>query len=588
MKIKEIIAKAIKNLGVEGEVLVERPSDETRGDFACNVALVEGRKIGRNPRELAEEWVEELKKDKDLELVVDKIEVAGPGFINFWIRPEYLSLAMSVCETAKNTWQSELKGKKVLVEYSSPNIAKRFSVGHLRSTIVGQAIFNLYKACGAKVTNDNHLGDWGTQFGMIVAAIEEESRSMNHESWFPESIGELEELYVRFNKRIEDNPELKDKAREAFARLEAGDKSARKIWQQSIDVSMEEFEEIYKKLGVSFENNYGESFFESTMPEVIAEAKERRIAEEGEKGAWIVKFEEDGKEIMPPAMLVKGDGSTTYFTRDLATVKQRIMDPKLKSDLYIYEVGGEQRLHLRQVFAAAKKLWPKETKGRRFVHVAHGLLTLPEGKMSTRKGNTIKLEDLINMAEVEALDKMASVSGEYGLNTKTLTGEYFGRKMNTNEAISLAKQMGINAIKYNELRRSPGMDYVFTWEEALAMVGNSAPYINYAFVRAHKIVDGRSSMVDDRVMFEGEEVNLARWLMRYLEGEIVEEAAKNFAPQLVCAYLFETAKRFNAFYDQNPVLDDPREKERLVLVKAVAEVIKNGMAILGIEVVEKM
>ena len=559
MKIKEIIAEAIRKLGVEAEILVERPSDESRGDFACNVALVEGRKTGKNPRELAEEYVEKLKQDKKLELVVDKVEVAGPGFINFWIRDAYLSLAMNVVETAKDTLVTEMTGKKVLVEYSSPNIAKRFSVGHLRSTIIGQAIYNLYKACGATVTNDNHLGDWGTQFGMIVAAVEEENLDISGMS-----IGELEELYVRFNKRIEDYPELKDKAREAFARLEAGDENARKIWQMSIAVSMKEFEEIYKKLGVIFENQYGESFFEALMPEIIAQAKEKGVAVEGEKGAWIVKFEEDGKELMPPAMLVKGDGSTTYFTRDLATIKQRITDPKLISDLYVYEVGGEQRLHLRQVFAAAKKLWPKETDGVRFVHLAHGMLTLPEGKMSTRKGNTIKLEDLINKAGDEA------------------------REYVKNEEVDVDR-MAINAIKYNELRRSPGMDYVFTWEEALSMTGNSAPYINYAYVRAKKIVGDRpTSHEASRGKFEGEEINLARWLMRYLEGEIVEEAAKNFAPQLVCAYLFETAKRFNAFYDSNPVLGDPREKERLVLVKSVAEIIKSGMALLGIQVVEKM
>ncbi len=560
MNIKEIIKKVIGEVGETQNFSVERPADPSKGDFACNVAMTLAKNAGKSPRELAEEIVEKLKKDKDLGLVVDleKIEIAGPGFINFWIRDEYLSFAMSM-STSDYWGKSEyMKGKKVLVEYSSPNIAKRFSVGHLRSTIIGQAIFNLYKASGAVVTNDNHLGDWGTQFGMIIVAVEEENLDISQMS-----IGELEELYVRFNKRIEEQPELRDKAKEAFLRLEQGDVNARKIWQLSIDVSMKEFEEIYKKLNVSFENINGESIYEKEMPQIITDLKTKRIATEGEGGAWIIKFEKDGKEYMPPAMLLKSDGTTTYLTRDIATIEKRLRVEKLRADLYIYEVGAEQKLHFRQVFATAKMLWPEETKNIEFVHVAHGLLTLPEGKMSTRKGNTIKLDDLMSKAGDEAKNFVKSE----GIDTE---------------------KMGINAIKYNELRRSPELNYVFRWEEALSMEGNSAPYINYAYVRAKKISDVRSQISGGKIRFEGEEEALARLLMKFAEGEVVEEAAKNFAPHQVAGYLFEVAKKFNAFYDHNKVLGDPREEQRLVLVKAVAEVLKNGMKLLGIEVVERM
>ncbi|OGD81343.1 arginine--tRNA ligase [Candidatus Collierbacteria bacterium RIFOXYD1_FULL_40_9] len=573
MKVKEIIEKTIKEVFNTESFSVDRPSEESRCDFACNVAMVLSKTVGKNPRELAEEMVEKLKKDKELALVVDleKIEVAGPGFINFWVRDEYLGkkisgvsgfrvkpgMTESEIEIGDSDW---MKGKKVLVEYSSPNIAKRFSVGHLRSTIIGQALFNLYKASGASLTNDNHLGDWGTQFGMIIAAVEEENLDISKMS-----VGELEELYVRFNTRISDNPDLKEKAREAFLRLEQGDANARKIWQLAIDVSMKEFNEIYKKLGVSFENMYGESVYEQMMLEIIEDLKRKGIATEGERGAYIIKFEKNGKEYMPPAMLVKSDGSTTYMTRDMATIQKRLTEKKLNADLYIYEVGSEQKLHFRQVFETARMLWPNETKDVRFVHVAHGLLTLPEGKMSTRKGNTIKLEDLIAKAGDEARDFVKSEDVD-------------------------AEKMAINAIKYNELRRSPELNYVFRWEEALAMEGNSAPYINYAYVRAKKIVEKLETEKTQtlKILFEGEERDLARLLMRFAEGEIVEDAAKNFAPHLVAGYLFEVAKKFNAFYDHNKVLGDSREKERLVLVNAVAEGIKKGMKLLGIEVVEKM
>ncbi len=566
MNVKEIIKKVIGEVCETQSFSVERPADITKGDFATNVAMVMAKEAGKNPREFAEEIVQRLKKNNALGEVVDmeKIEVAGPGFINFWVKDEVLvgsvTQGLGNIEGIGNSdWA---RNKRVLVEFSSPNIAKRFSVGHLRSTIIGQALFNLYKASGAELTNDNHLGDWGTQFGMIVAAVEEENLDISSMS-----IGELEELYVRFNKRIEERPELREKAKEAFLRLEQGDQNARKIWQLAIDVSMAEFNEIYKKLNVSFENMYGESSFEGLMPEVIEQAKKAKVSEVGEKGAVIVKFEKDGKEYMSPAMLVKGDGSTTYFTRDLATIKLRLTQADLKRDLYVYEVGSEQKLHMRQVFDAAKRIWPKETEGVEFVHVAHGLMSLPEGKMSTRKGNTVKLEDLITKAGDMAKDYVKSIEVD-------------------------VERMGLNAIKYNELRRAPASDYVFVWDEALAMEGNSAPYINYAYVRAKKISDVRSQMSDRDMrfegVFEGEEKELARLLIRFLEGEVVEESAKNFAPHLLAGYLFELAKKFNAFYDHNKVLGDEREEVRLALVGAVKEVIKKGMSLLGVEVVEKM
>lgn len=555
MQIKNIIDGAIKKIYPEAIFVVERPMDERMGDCATNVALVLSKVVGKQPRECAVEIIEKIRDDKDLNLVIDtkKIQVAGPGFINFWIRDEYLKVFAEVKETEI---EKKLKGKRVLVEYSSPNIAKRFSVGHLRSTMIGNALERMYKYLGATVTNDNHLGDWGTQFGMIIAAVEEKNLDVTKMS-----VGDLETEYVEFNKRIADNPDLKEKAREAFARLEAGDKSARDIWQAAVDVSMAEFERIYQKLDVHFEHNYGESVYEKDMPEIIEEAKRKGIAIEGERGAWVVKFEKDGKEYMPPAMLVKADGTTTYFTRDLATIKWRLSKEDLKADLFVYEVGGEQRLHLRQVFETARMLWEDATKVE-FVHVPHGMMTLPEGKMSTRKGNTIKLEDLLNRASEEA-----QVMGK-------------GR-------LTDWERMGINAVKYNELRRSPSMDYVFKWEEALSMEGNSAPYINYAYVRARKILLGKE-IGNFGENFEGEEKELLRFVMRFGEGEVIEEAAKSFAPQQVCAYLFELAKRFNAFYDHNRVIGDPREGIRLTLVNKVAWAIKEGMEVLGIKVVEEM
>lgn len=555
MRAREIIQKKLIEVCGVDSVVVERPAESSRGDFASSVALVVAKSKERNPRELADEWTAILRSDSDLKKIVERIEVAGPGFVNFWLKDEYVYKQIALSKAVSEAFL----GKKVLVDFSSPNIAKRFSVGHLRSTIIGQAICNLYKACGAEVTNDNHLGDWGTQFGMIISGVEEEGLDVSLMN-----VMELEELYVRFNARLVDKPELREKAKEAFLRLERGDENARRIWKQAVEVSMKEFEEIYKRLNVSFDHQYGESVYEDLMPEIIKQAMQTGVGVGGENGALIVKYERDGKEYMAPAMLQKSDGTTTYFTRDLATIRMRITEDDLKSDIYVYEVGGEQTLHFRQVFDAARKLWPDETKNVQFVHVAHGLLTLPEGKMSTRKGNTIKLEELLERAKDEAKDRS---EGKY------------------NEKQS--EQMGVSAVKYNELKRSPNLDYVFVWDEALAMTGNSAPYINYAYVRAKKIVEGRSFEADNS-QFEDEEKELARLLMKFFDGDVLEEAARNFAPQQVCAYLFEVAKSFNGFYDRNKVLGDGREKERLILVRAVSEVLRQGMEVLGISMVEKM
>lgn len=555
MVTRDEVKKILDDLLGFSDYVLEHPADELNGDLAMNAAMVKAKKTGISPREVALKMVDMIKESGELGRVVDlgKIEVAGPGFINLWFKNEYLVKKLGENLEGKNDW---FKYKRVLIDFSSPNIAKRFSVGHLRSTIIGQALFNLYKASGAEVVGDNHLGDWGTQFGMIIAGAEEEQVEVSKMS-----IGELEDLYVRFNKRVEENSDLKEKAREAFARLEAGEESARRIWQEAVDVSLLELDKIYKKLGVSFDYALGESAYELMMPEIIKEAVDKGVADVGEGGAIIVKFEKDGVEYMSPAMLRKSNGTTTYATRDLAAIKRRLTDEKMKSDLYIYEVGGEQSLHFKQVFEIAKMLWPEAQKVD-FKHVSHGQLSLPEGKMSTRRGITIKLEDLMDRATEEA------------------------RSMVKSEGVDF-EMMGINAMKYNELKRSPQSDYVFRWEEALSMEGNSAPYINYAYVRANKIIIGQS-LDGIEATFEGEEVDLARFLLRFVDGEITRESAKNYSPQLLAGYLFEVAKRFNAFYDHNRVIGDSRENERLILVRAVVEVLGNGMKVLGILLVDKM
>lgn len=531
---------------------LDRPLHEEFGDWASNVALILGKENNEKPQEVAKRLVAKLSVDQKLMDLIEKIEIAGPGFINFYIKPDwYLHLLKKAVESGFGQGQWG-KGKKVLVEYSSPNIAKRFSAGHLRSTIIGDSLARLYHFSGWRVVTDNHLGDWGTQFGMIIAAVEEKNLNVDELS-----VTQLEELYVDFNKRLETDEALRDKAREAFARLENGDAQARKIWQSAKNVSMAEFQQIYDRLGIKIDYAYGEADYEEEMKEIIPLVREK-IGRESE-GAVIVEFVD-----LPPAMLLKSNGTTTYFTRDLATVKFRQENGELKSDLYIYEVAVDQTLHFRQVFAAAENMgWAKKTQ---LVHVAHGLMTLPEGKMSTRKGRTVKLEELLSQA-VEQAAEMGSTDRE------------------SKEIIA------IGAVKFNELRHSPKSNYVFVWREALNMEGNSGPYLQYAYVRAFNVLKDQEEglSLPQTYPFNKEELTLARYISRF--PETVKLAAGEFAPNFICSYLHELSSRFNAFYNQHRILqaDTPAEKAvRIFLTRATAQVLKSGLDLLGIETVEKM
>lgn len=558
MKPKEIIYQAILNaleeLGLVVDFVVEHPAQEDYGDYATNAAMVGYKKTGdyQSPRQLAEAIKKALEAQEELMELVDLIELAGPGFINFRLRNEWLVRQMEEVIRDGDFGKGDFgKGKKVLVEYSSPNIAKRFGVGQLRSTIYGQAVRNLYEASGWKTVGDNHLGDWGTQFGMMVAAIEEKDLRVADLS-----VEAMEDLYVSYNKKAKEEEGFLDKAREAFARLENGDEKTRQIWKEMVEKSMEEFDRIYKLLDVSIGNAYGESAYEQMLPEVIREMKDKGISKLSQ-GAYIVEFPN-----MPPAMLVKSNGTTTYFTRDMATIKFRNENPELKADLYVYEVGAEQQLHFQQVFAAAEMMgWGKKED---FIHIWHGLILGSDGKkMSTRKGTTIKVEEWLKemVTKAEAINKDS------------------------------AKKVGIGAVKYFDLKHDPKTSYRFDWEEALRLEGDSGPYLQYAVVRAKAVVEKLAARkISDvsigEIAWQSEETAVLRALYRF--PEVIEDAAKQFAPNLLTTYLFELAKRFNSFYNKHQIVGSEEEVSRLMLTMATAKVLEKGLDVLGIGVPSKM
>jgi len=559
--LRDLILNSIKEASGQKQSSLEFPENEQFGDYSTNLAMILAKEEGKNPKEVAETIVAKLKNDKNLAKIVSKIEVAGPGFINFYLSNEALQVELGTItqEGEKYGQLDSDKGQTVVVDYSSPNIAKRFGIGHLRSTVIGQALYNLYKRLGYKVIGDNHLGDWGTQFGALLYQIT--SQELDPAKL---SIDKLEELYVDFHKKETDDPSLHDEAKMWFKKLEDGDDQARKIWEEIVKTSLAEFERIYEILGVAIDYAYGESFYEDKMSAVIEELTKKNLIGKSE-GALVVELPG-----MPPGIVVKTDGTTTYLTRDLATIKYRLGE--WNPDLFVYEVGADQILHFRQLFEIARLLGWIEKK--EFVHVAHGLIRFSHGKMSTRRGEGVKLEDVLN----EAIQRAK------GIIEKSETG----RGLSEKEKEEVAKAVGIGAIKYFDLMHQPLTDIIFDWEKIFVLEGNSAPYLQYTAARTNSVLAkaGKKSASDATASLNNEELLLLRTLVRF--PEMIGLAARNYSPNLLANYLFDLAQKYNNFYNQHRIIGGESEEFRLTLSKATGHILKNGLEILGIETPEKM
>ena len=554
--IRDEIIAAIKKASGVSEVNLEFPENEAFGDYSTNVALILSKEKGKNPRELAEKIKKDLEEKDNLKSVIEKIDIAGPGFINFWLKKDVLVDNLIQIETAKEQYGTSGigKGKTVIVDYSSPNIAKPFGIGHLRSTIIGQALYNLYKSLGYEVIGDNHLGDWGTQFGKLLYMIDSEKVK-------DFDISKLEELYVEFHKLVEEDETLEERAREWFKKLEDGNPEAKSIWQKCVDVSIREFDKVYGILGVKIDFAFGESYYESEMRGMLKDPGIERRLETGENDAKIIDLSFDG--ITTPLMFLKSDGATTYATRDLATLKFR--ERKWDPEIIIYEVGAEQTLHFKQVFAAAKllKLVNDDIK---LIHTAHGLYLAPDGKkFSTRKGKTIKLEEVLN----EAIERAKKLG---------------------NESAKVAKEVGIGAIKYYDLMHSVQSNVIFDWDKMMNLEGNSGPYLQYTVARTNSVLaKAKASNIKlevEGLKLESEEETVLRALNRY--PEVIELSADSCSPNMLCNYLYDLAQKFNSFYNANRIIDSDNEEFRLVLTSGVGQVLKNGLKLLGIETPERM
>ena len=565
--IRDQLIEALKDATGEKEIQLEFPENADFGDYSSNVALQgKGLKVkGESPRKVAVSLKAKLDKDKNLGKFVDKIEVAGPGFINFWLtRTVLVSELQKIHKDVDRYGQSDFgKGKLAIVEYSSPNIAKPFGVGHLRSTVIGDAMANLMEATGWKVMRDNHLGDWGTQFGKMIYAI----KSWGDEEKIKKAknpVTELVALYIKFHEASLKDESLEDAARAWFKKLEDGDAEARRIWQLCVDLSWVEFNKIYDLLGIKFSSEFnggrglGESFFESRMGPVIDVLNDKRLLKVGENGAKLVFFKGDK---YPPAMILKKDGATLYHTRDLATDKYR--KEKYNPDIVINEVGSEQSLYFQQLFEIERLLGWFKDEAR--VHVAHGLYLMEGKKMSTRAGKTIELEEVLNEAVARA--------------------KKLGNSDNTT-----ARQVGIGAIKYFDLLHQPMTNINFDWDRMFALEGNSGPYLQYTVVRTNSVL-ARSNLkgVSFQVVpnkLNNEELSILRCLIRF--SGVIENAARTYSPNLLCNYLYDLASKYNTFYNLHKIIGGENEKFRLALTGGAGQVLKNGLKLLGIQAPERM
>ncbi|KXG74405.1 arginine--tRNA ligase [Thermotalea metallivorans] len=540
--------------------MIEIPPNPQMGDFAFPCFKL-AKTLRKSPNIIAQEIVEKIGK-ADL---FEKIENAA-AYVNFFI--DRTIFAKSVIEEVfhqKDKFGASAmgEGKKVIVEYSSPNIAKPFHIGHIRTTVIGHAIANIYNYLGYHVITINHLGDYGTQFGKLIVAFRNWGDEKEVEA---EPIPALLRLYVKFHEEAEKNPSLEDEARLWFKKLEEGDEEALRLWQWFRDESLKEFHRVYDMLGIRFDSYAGESFYSDKMPKVLKIMEEKGLLKES-KGAEIVDLEPYG---MPPALIRKSDGSTLYITRDIAAAIYR----KEHYDFYknIYVVGSQQILHFQQWIKIIELMgydWAKDC-----VHVPFGMVSLEEGTMSTRKGRVVFLEDVLN----KAVEK-----------TKEIIG---AKNPNLENKDEVAKQVGIGAVVFQELSNNRIKDYVFSWDKTLSFEGETGPYVQYTHARACSILRkaevGLDEKIDYRLLSNEDAMNLVRLIQQF--PTVVADAARKYEPAIITRHIVDVAQAFNKFYHDCPIIveDKALQKARVSLVYAVKQVIRNGLALLGVAAPEKM
>ncbi len=538
--------------------------EKDKGDYTFPCFTL-SKQLKKSPNQISEELKEKLKLPK----FIEKVESVN-GYLNFYIDKEYLTKEVfKEYELKRQDYGKSDIGtnKTVLIEYSSPNIAKPFHIGHLRTTVIGHALYNIYKFLGYNTIGINHLGDYGTQFGKLIEAYKMWGKEYNLQE---NAMDQMVDMYVRINKLCSEDENVLERCRENFRLLEQGDKYCVDLWNKFKDLSMIDFEKIYKLLDIKFDSYKGEASYAKNMEEIINKLEKNGKLIESE-GAKIVNLEDAG--IKTPCIVQKANGSSIYATRDLAAIMYRAKT--YDYDKSIYVTGYEQDLHFKQVFEVAKYLDLDEKYIKGLIHVSYGMYRLKEGKMSTRKGNFIKLEDILN----ESITKAKEIIEE--------------KNPNLDNSDDVAQKVGIGAVIFSDLYNSRIKDEVFDLDEMLSFQGETCPYIQYMYVRIKSIIEKSNENVllkDINYSKLNDELSYNIVKLLYNFTDVVIQASNKNEPYIVSRYLIDLAQAYSLFYNQNKVLSDDIEerKARLYLIDMVGSVLKTGCGLLGIKMPDKM
>jgi arginyl-tRNA synthetase len=568
-KLQQAAAAALPGADVGG-VRVRPCPDPKFGDYQSNalMALAKARKM--NPRQLAADVAAKL----EIAQWCEPVQVAGAGFLNFRLKPSAVAAALrDAAQGGPLFFRKTDRPRCIIIDFSSPNVAKPMHVGHIRSTILGESLARLLRLLGHRVITDNHIGDWGTQFGKLLVGWKS---ALNAEALRADPIGEMERLYQMINRACEQDPKTLEAARQELVKLQGGDEENLRIWREMIALSESQFQRVYARLGVTFDCQYGESYYNPRLPEVVRDLAGRGLARTSE-GASVVFFDGIPELKDHPAIVQKSDGGFNYTTTDLATLQFRLKGGSwgAKPDDIIYVTGAPQQLHFQQIFGIFH-LWHPEAAVN-LAHVWFGSVLGEDGRpFKTRSGDTVRLEDLLDEAEERAFKVVSGKNPELAQAAQR----------------EIARVVGLGAIKYADLSQNRQSDYLFSWNKMLALQGNTAPYLLYAYTRVRSIFrkggETGPEAGTEFVLEAAEETALARHLLNF--GLALEGAAEDYRPNFLCSYLYELAGHFARFYENCPVLkaDGPARRSRLGLCDLTARVLKQGLDTLGIETTEQM
>lgn len=567
---KQIIAEEIeKATNINKEKILENigvPKDTSNGDYAFPCFIL-AKELKKSPVAIAEEIKEKI--SQNLENIKEISEVSAVnGFLNFKLNKNQITQeVIDEFDNEKENFggQKQEKPQNIVIDYSAPNIAKPFHIGHLRSTVIGQALYNIYKSLGYNVTSINHLGDYGTQFGKLIEGYKRWGAEYDIEN---NPIDELMQIYVRINNLCKEDESVLEECRNNFKKLEDGDPYCVEIWKKFRELSLKEFDKVYDILGVKFDSLNGEAFYSDKMPEVIETLKKAGKLEESE-GAQVVNLGDD----MPPCLIIKSNGSTTYATRDLAAIMYRART--YDYDKAIYVTSYEQILHFKQVFATAKYLGLDEKYTNGLVHVPFGMVLLKTGKMSTREGKVIKLEDLLN----EAIEKSKEIIDK--------------KNPELENKEDVAKKVGVGAIIFNDLSNSRIKDEIFDWDIMLNFNGETGPYVQYTTVRAKSVLEKAGYIpnvkeVNVEKLNDKDSQKIINQLYNF--NSILKNVTEKEEPSILARYLVDLAQNFSSFYNNCHVITEDKEMQdaRLYITYMVKTVLEKGINLLGIQVPEKM